>query len=180
MLLWLAETLPRILDEGHQQYGCVELVLGFLSGHNEGSLGTRFFLSELKKTHPPESVTAYITLGANIANRYSFTGNNYQGTPDGVMLMVPRAVPALWGALQGAVRGATKYVRAVEITGKNTAGGGDNRYIWAAGYPMVSWQGLITPRFHMPTDFASTTDAQLLEDVGTMVLETIKTSLSTS
>ena len=176
ILLWLAETLPRILQGGAQEYGCVELVLAFLSGHNEGSLGTRVFLSELKKTHPPENVTAYITLGADIANRYSFAGKNYESDPEGIATLSPRAVPALWSALQGAV-GQTKYVKAIEITGSRTAGGGDNRYIWAAGYAMISWQGLLTPRFHMPTDFSSTTDAQLLEEVGTMVLKTIKAAL---
>ena len=44
------------------------------------------------------------------------------------------------GALLQGVDGVPR-VQPVNITSSNSAGGGDNHYIWAAGYPIVAWQG---------------------------------------
>ena len=44
------------------------------------------------------------------------------------------------GALLQGVDGVPR-VQPVNITSSDSAGGGDNHYIWEAGYPIVAWQG---------------------------------------
>jgi len=158
--VWLAEVLPVLLKAKGL---CTELIFGFLSGHNEGSLGLKSFLSQLQKEGlGPQQVTAYITLGANIGIHYSFSeeehtgrkrrdGANYEGIGHGESMLNPRAVPSLYNALMQVTREEV-FLNITKVTNATLAGTGDNRYIYAAGYEMASWQGWFFPRFHMETD----------------------------
>ena len=164
--------LAKDLAQSEALQPCVEYVFGFVSGHNEGSLGLRHMLQALKETGlGPANVSAFFTLGANIGLKYRFDGNNYQSGGSGRGFLLPQAVPQYFSVLSNATN-EVPYVLARKITSYDMTSG-DTRFIYAAGYKVISWQGLIHPRFHMATDYATSVDPAALEAAADMITKTV-------
>jgi len=136
----------------------VRLIVGFLSGHELGSLGLQAFLETLSTGMDlgPSDVAAFFSLGANIAMYGEFEGDNFGGAGSGAITTSASASPDLYELASAAM---PKFTTGVVNC---SAAAGDTRFICAAGYQTLALLGATNYRFHLETDAADSTNETML------------------